>query len=159
MWLSNVSLLILLWGLTLGKFQFQTLLGLARHRDNKIIWGFTGTVSAVQFAFQNASEKYYLWACFIKILEDYLGAYRNCIYSAVYFPEYFRKILLVTLLHKNTSSKINSVEQEFFKQYLAVGMVSGREEQAGSCSLEYAYCQRGSNAYFVLLNNMNPFVE
>lgn len=76
-----------------------------------------------------------------------------------HFPECFRKILLVSLLHKNTLSKIISVQQEFFKQYLAVGMVFGREEQAGSCSLECAYCQRGSNAHFVPLYNMNPFVE
>lgn len=70
-----------------------------------------------------------------------------------------RKILLVSLLHENALSKMNCVQQEFFKQYLAAGMVSGRAEQAGSCSLEHAHCQRGSSAHFGLLNNMNPFVE
>lgn len=65
----------------------------------------------------------------------------------------------MSLLHKNTLGKMNCVQQEFLKQYLAVGMVSGTAEQAGSCSLERAHCQRGSNTHFGLLNNMNPFVE
>lgn len=43
--------------------------------------------------------------------QDYLGAYRNCVYNAVYFLECFRKIVLVSLLHKNNLSKINSVQQ------------------------------------------------
>lgn len=54
---------------------------------------------------------------------------------------------------------MSSVQQEFFNQYLAEGIVFGRAEQAGSNSLECAYCQRGSNIHFGLLNNMNPFVE
>lgn len=126
MWLSNVSLLILL---------------LARKHSREV------TVPNITGVSKTQGK------------QGYLEAYGNCGYNAVDFPECFRKILLVSLLHKNTSSKINSVQQEFFKQYLAAEMVSGREEQAGSCSLACAYCQRGSNAHFVLLNNTNPFVE